>query len=306
MRNEAQYQFLLMVKKLFELYPNVAALMGTLLQEFYTLLALEGTLVDAVHARDYTKPLAEADHRLDKAVSGLSIAINAAKHLPNDEAAKAAERLELCLKAFRGGIGRKAYEEESAAVKILVAELQGRYAPQINLLGLSVWVTEIATAQAAFENIYLLRNAERAAKPQERTVDVRKRIEALYRQIKWRLEAYSTINGESITGTFMCRLNEEISYFNEHSHHYRNPKDINLTTVDSIDDRTLEEGLVITPLPIVKYKGRELIFAYDYNVTYHNNDRPGNASLIIHGKGAWKDKKTVTFNIIAPDAEQEH
>jgi hypothetical protein len=44
--------------------------------------------------------------------------------------------------------------------------------------------------------------------------------------------------------------------------------------------------------------GNLLVFARDYDLTCHNNDRPGNATVTIHGKGAWKGKKTVSFIVI--------
>jgi hypothetical protein len=48
LRNEAHYQFLLLLKKLFETFPSVASIVNALLQQFYPLLTREGALVDAV------------------------------------------------------------------------------------------------------------------------------------------------------------------------------------------------------------------------------------------------------------------
>jgi hypothetical protein len=302
LRNEAHYQFLLLAKKMLETYSSVASIVSTLLQPFYTLLALEGKLVDAVRASEYTSQLSEADQRLDRAIVGLHAAVNAALHHPDPGFVRAAERLEIRLKAFRGEIEKKAYEEESAAVKILVADLQSSYAPQVSTLSLGVWVTEIAAAQADFEQIFLLRNAERASQPQERLKDVRKQIEAAYRQITERIEAYTVMNGTNVTGTFISRLNDEIAYFNEHNHHRRVPKDINQATVASVADQPWE-GKPVTPLPAVTYEGHELVFSVDYELTYHDNSRPGNATLTLHGKGAWKNKKSVSFNIVAKQDE---
>jgi hypothetical protein len=286
------------VKKLFETYPSVANLVTALLQQLYALLTLEGKLVDAVRASEYTKQLEEADHRLDRAVAGLSIAIEAALHHPNPDIVKAAERLTLRMKAFRGGIERKAYEEESAAIKILVADLQSAYASQVSTTGLGAYVTEIAAAQAAFEQIFLLRSAEHIEKPQGNLKDIRKEMNALYHQITERIEAYTVMNGTSVTGVFISKLNDEIAYFNEHNRHHHHPKDISLATVASIPDQ-LWDGRPVTPLPFVTDEnGRELVFARDYDLTYHKNDRPGNASVTLHGKGARKGKKTVSFNII--------
>jgi hypothetical protein len=51
-------------------------------------------------------------------------------------------------------------------------------------------------------------------------------------------------------------------------------------------------------LPKVTYEGKELVFTKDYELSYHDNGRPGTAAVIIHGKGAFKGTKTVSFNII--------
>jgi hypothetical protein len=298
LRNEAHYQFLLLVKKLFESYPSVANLVNTLLPQLYALLALEGQLVDAVRTSEYTKQLKAADKRLDRSIAGLGLAIDAALRYPDTNVVKAAERLKIRIKAFRGNIERRAYEEESAAVKILVAELQSTYAPQISTLGLGVWVTEIAAAQTAFEQIFLLRSAEYVARPQGNLKSLRKEIDAVYRQIMERIYAYTVLNGTSVTGAFIGKLNDEITYFNEHNYHHHHSKDINQATVASIPDQPWD-GQPVTPLPFVTDEnGNELVFARDYDLDYLNNDRPGNASATLHGKGAWKSKKTVSFTII--------
>jgi hypothetical protein len=289
----------LLVKKLFESYPTVANLVTALLSQLYALLAIEGKLVDAVHVSEYTRQLEEIDKRLDRAVAGLGLAIDAALRYPDPNAVKAAERLLIRMKSFRGNIERRAYGEESAAVKILVAELQDAYAPQVSTLGLGAWVTEIATEQAAFEQVFLLRSAEHVARPQGNLKDIRRKIEALYRQIIERIDAYTVLNGTSVTGEFINKLNDEITYFNEHNRHRHHTKDISLATVATIPDQSWD-GQPVTPLPVVTdEEGNLLVFARDYDLTYHKNDRPGNASVTLRGKGAWKGKKTVSFNIVA-------
>jgi hypothetical protein len=296
LRNEAHYQFLLLVKILFETYPNVAGIVSTLLTPFYELLTLEGKLVDAIRSSEYTKQLAEINERLDRALVGFHAAVNAALHHPNPEAVKAAERLKVRLNAFRGEIERKAYEEESAAVKILVADLQGSYAPQVSLLGLEVWVNEIAAEQSLFEQIYLQRSAAHAAQPHDKLKDVRKQIETVYHQIIERIDAYTVMNGDGVTDTFVSLLNDQITYFMDHSHRHAK-KDIDKAFVASIPDQ-IYEGKPVIVMPAATFEGRELIFTVDYELSYHDNKAPGTASVTLHGKGACKGKKTVSFNII--------
>jgi hypothetical protein len=42
----------------------------------------------------------------------------------------------------------------------------------------------------------------------------------------------------------------------------------------------------------------ELIFAKDFLVSYKNNTSVGTADLILHGKGKYRGKKRLTFNIV--------
>ena len=61
-------------------------------------------------------------------------------------------------------------------------------------------------------------------------------------------------------------------------------------------------GKAVTPLPKAHYREEdkptvELVFAKDFSVTYKNNVKVGTAEVTLHGKGAYKGQKTVTFNI---------
>jgi hypothetical protein len=71
--------------------------------------------------------------------------------------------------------------------------------------------------------------------------------------------------------------------------------------VETIDTQKYTEKAV-TPIPRGYYREEgkptvELVFAKDFSVTYKNNKEVGTAELTLHGKGAYKGQKTVTFNI---------
>jgi hypothetical protein len=87
-----------------------------------------------------------------------------------------------------------------------------------------------------------------------------------------------------------------VKYFNEHSH-VKTKKDIETAIVETIPDQTFT-GEQIIVIPQVRYEDRMLVFATDFTVTYSNNIQRGNAELIVHGKGEFKGKKIVTFNIV--------
>jgi hypothetical protein len=74
------------------------------------------------------------------------------------------------------------------------------------------------------------------------------------------------------------------------------------TSVDAIPAQPYT-GKAVTPIPrafIQTADGEriELRFAEDYNVTYRNNIEPGEAKIIIHGKGNYSGSHTSTFHIV--------
>jgi hypothetical protein len=296
LRNEAHYQSLLLTKKSIDGDQLIASIVVQSYPQFNDLLDLEGTLVDMVRASEHTGELAGTDRRIDRDIVGLNSAIHSALHHFNPETVKAAGALEVRMKGFHGEIEKKSYEEESAAVKILVKDLKTTYEEQVALLGLDSWVTEIAAAQDEFERIFLLRNDELAARPREKLADVRKEINAVYRKMVTLIDAYTVLNGESSTEAFVSRLNGEIVYFNEHTHHHAK-KDIGKAAVDTIPDQVYEDKPVVL-LPRVFDEGRELVFSQDFELSYKNNNAVGTADITVHGKGAFKGKKIVSFNIV--------
>jgi broad specificity phosphatase PhoE len=302
LRNEAHYEFLWIFNHLVEEYSAVKTLLAGLLDAFLVLLAKEKRLLDAARTSALTKQIADADHRVDRAVSGLKAVINAARYSLDATVAEAARALYLRLREF-GNIRRKAYEEESAAVQVLLSDLGNAYAQQVSTLGLHEWMMELMEAEAAFTRVYLQRGDETAIRPQERMVDVRRDIEASYHDMVTLIVASSIVNTSGVYEEFIAKLNAQVAYFSEHNHiHAR--KDIsvgNRCVVEAIDAQ-LHTGKAITPIPKVSYreKGKpsvELVFTEHFTVTYRNNKNVGMASVIIRGKGAYKGQKTVTFTI---------
>jgi hypothetical protein len=303
LRNEAHYQFFLLLEKLFTAHPEASGIVVQQLEELNPLVTLEGKLVDAMKASGYTAEIAEADRRVDRDVAGISIAVESALHHFDPLVEEAARHLEIRLKSFRGNIEKKAYEEESAAVKILLADLNGTYAPQVATLNLGAWVTELSAAQEDFERLFLLRNVERAERPQENLKELRRQMDTLYRTIVERIDASAVINAAQTLDAFISELNREVEYFNEHSHrHVR--KDLGAgdhTVIEPIDVQPYT-GHPVTVVPKVHYREEgkpteNLALGKDFDVAYKNNTDVGTAELTIRGKGAYKGTKTVTFNI---------
>jgi hypothetical protein len=298
LRNEAHFKFMLIVQRLLIDHPEVAAiLIMVLMTRFDELLAIESQLVDADKGSPLTDKISEADRRIDRYLVGIFATVNGALHHYDPAVVAAAESIHRRIKTFQGEIEKKSYEEESAAVGILVDDLFSNYDAQLTLLGLSNWVAQLRDAHNEFDELQRLRNRELAERPQQRLVDLRKEIDAVYREIVLQIESYSRINGDATVRQFVLELNLEVDYFNEHNHHHVK-KDINKANVNSIPDQVYNGEPVIV-LPEVFYEGEKLIFAKDYSLTYSKNNAPGTAAVLIHGKGAYKGIKNMGFNIVA-------
>jgi hypothetical protein len=302
LRNEAHYEFLLVTLRLLDSFPEVKALVATLYVAFNSLLELEKRLLDAARVSVYTQKLADLDHRIDRDIAGTKATVNAAQYSLDAAVTEAAHQLQARLKEF-GNIKTKSYEEESAAIEVLLSDFAGAYAPQVALVGLAMWVTDLQAAEAEFAALFAERNTELADRPAERLKDIRKQIDAVYHQIAVCVDANIVVSGEAKCGEFVRQLNEEVKYFNEHSHHHAK-HDLTHAAVDIIGNKPFA-GKPITPIPVVHYtdsKGAipDLVFAKDFSLTYKDNDRVGTAEVVIHGKGAYKGTKAVTFNIVVP------
>lgn len=57
-------------------------------------------------------------------------------------------------------------------------------------------------------------------------------------------------------------------------------------------------GKAITPIPVMYYEGRELVFAVDFSVSYKNNVEVGEATVIMYGKGRFCGTHIRKFNIV--------
>jgi hypothetical protein len=296
LRGEAHYRFLDLFDHLLIEFPAVKTIVALFYGEFADLLAQEKQIVDAQKSSEFTQQIADADHRNDRLITGIRETVSAAQHHFDPAIVAAANVLALRLKAF-GEIQAKSYEEEAAAIGILIGDLQSpEFAAKVALLGLTVWVIELAEAASDFEYLLRQRNVEQAGKPQQRLRDVRRKIEAVYRNMATHINSAAILDTTGAYTGFINRLNAQIVYFNDHNHHPA-PKNIRTANVELIPPQPYT-GKAITPIPVVHLDGVELIFAKDFTLTYKNNEQPGVAEMRITGKGSYAGQKTVTFNIV--------
>jgi hypothetical protein len=303
-RNEAHYEYMTVYNEKLMDHQTVLALVHPFVFDFNSLLDRERKLVDAQKKSPYTAQIVEADKLDDRLVLGIKETISGAMRHYEPEVAEAAIRLNDRLRTF-GKIESKSYEEEAAAISILLADLQSpRYAADVTAVKIDGWIAQLAVAAANFKNLLRLRSDSIAETlPKENLRTIRRQIDAVYHKMTTRINAASTLDDDGVYEPFVRQLNAEIRYFNEHTHIHAK-KDLgesDRTVIKSIETQPYT-GEAVTPIPVAYYHepGKppaKLTFAEDFTITYKNNVKTGMAEVTLHGKGAYKGRKTTVFII---------
>ena len=296
LRNEAHYQFLVVFKDLAVEQGVVVVLPDALWASFDDLLAKERGLVDAARASELTKLIVKADARKDRTVTGMRDVVSSGLHHFNPTIVEAARVLSKRFKEFRRIAGRP-YEESVAGISVLVSDLNGVYAPQVAVLDLQPWVDELEAANIAFQELFVSRNAEITARPNYNLAEIRKRIDVVYRDIVHFVDSALTVNRSAELEAFANLLNPQIDYFNAGIHRVAK-NDLAEAVFDAVPNQLMIDGVPATPMPVVRFDGRKLAFATDYSVRYKNNRKPGTASIVVTGKGAYFGRREIAFNIV--------
>jgi hypothetical protein len=299
LRYEAIYQYLCIYKDLLIAHPEAKAIIDAEFEVFAELLSKELDLLDALHGSELSKRIAEADTIVDRYIVGINSVVDAAVHHFDPLVMEAGKSIAQRLKSF-GYIEKKPYEEESAAVKVLINEFRNEYAEKAALIGLTPWIDKLDDAEADFDALFKLRNTQLAGNESLTVKELNKLIIPVYRRMIERLNAALVLNSTPALVEFANELNKQIDYANEHGDHRATKTDIENVIAKPIEPQ-VETGKPIAYMPelFIEINGKqvELFFSVDYTLTYKNNTKPGIAEMIISGKGKFKGKKIVTFNI---------
>jgi hypothetical protein len=276
---------------------SVQNALGPLAGELNDWFGKETACIEWVHKSALTDAIADASHRIDQTLSGLSAQVKGARYDSNPVVATAAEHLHIMLKHY-GYVTRKTYIQKVGATKAIVMHLNGDLAPDAQSAGLSQWTTKVQTALNDFVSLFEQREVQALNKPEQGFFEVRRGIEDVWRQIVVQVDAGASLNTSPEFAALINRLNPEIEYLNGEFHRVRH--DIAAAEPSPVE-RQPYTGEPCTPVPEVFFvtpKGTvKLVLGKDFNITYKNNVNAGNAECTIHGKGGYRGHKTVSFII---------
>jgi hypothetical protein len=280
---------------------SLKAAIAALMADFDTWMDREDTVMRWIRKSALTEQIAEADRQIDRLLVGIGSIVQAALHSPSEVIMAAANSIHIMLKQY-GNVAHEAYDEEAGDVRAILEQFKGKYAEDVNTVGLTTWVGELSAAFNNFESLLRQRETEQSAKPPYTAQDVRKGIEKVYAQMAEIINANSVVGTSEDFAAFIDLLNPDIERLN--AEFARVLKDLGRgghTVIEPVETQKYTEKPV-TPIPKAYYRedGKptvELVFGKDFSVTYKNNVNVGAAEATIHGKGRYKGTKTVTFNI---------
>jgi hypothetical protein len=280
---------------------TIISALGTWPAQFNALLAEEKKFMEWVDQTVLTKEIREADKQLDRAYTALKQLVRAQTYSPIQASKDAAVRVYAMLRKY-GSLTKRAYADEEGDILAVLEQTQsgGVYYNDIVTMGLSLSVTELQNRFTLFQKLLRDRDQKMLLKPEKTFKKIRDEIEATYYPMIEIIDGGAALNPTSVFATFINDLNPEINRIN--AEFKRTLYDISSCEPEPIQVQTYT-GFPLTPNPRVLYVTphdgtTQLEFGKDYNLTFRNNINVGNAFCNIHGKGAYRGKKTVTFIII--------
>ena len=213
LRNEEHCQFQTDVKGLVDNFTPDTLDIKPLFETYQTQLKNEEEAIDVICKSAITEDLTIADGIRDTTFRGLSNALKAASKHFAPEVKKAAANLQPIFEHY-GNIARKSFDEETAAITNLIADLQNTNATDVATTGIADWVKELQKNNFDFVAIKSKRYNEDASKTQLRMKEVRTAIDITYRSIAERINALMVVNGEANYLNFVNELNKRIENYN--------------------------------------------------------------------------------------------
>ena len=212
LRNHEHVQFHSETKGLIDLIGVDALKIGQLYPNYSSLLASEEAALRIVAGSELTAQIIEADAERDALVRGLKDAVKSG--LNHFVAAKqaAADRIWHTLSSF-GDIPSMPNTEETAAIKLLIADGATTLSADIALLGLGEWFTELATRNSTFEALVTGRDNQKTAQPDLNVRAVRSSLDEAFRSIVERINALAIVQGPVVFAPFIAKINTQIERY---------------------------------------------------------------------------------------------
>jgi hypothetical protein len=164
------------------------------------------TLLEQLRKSFLTDDIKTLDKQRDECIKGLKTIVKGLLKSSVPEKKQAAYKVKTVLDNY-GNITRMNYPAESAAIYNFVQDMEGKYSEDVKTLELTGWIADLKRFNTQFMTLYHERNTEKAGKPGEKLVDVRKETDASYNNLIKAIEVFMLTNPNHGLDDFVRKLN---------------------------------------------------------------------------------------------------
>ena len=211
--NETCFQFLKENRACYQKYNPTLLNIFEFIAEYDQAMTEFDEALEIVRKSAETDRISTADAEFDEAFSALHGYVKVCLKHYNPDIRYAAQNLEPILHHY-GDVGKQSYRQELASAQNLLNTI-GDHADDIALLNLIPWMDALSDKARLLSDLLDIRTDEEAHRPTFRTIDARRKAEALYLKITDRIDAMININGKDFVPGF---FNE----YNAHATEYKN------------------------------------------------------------------------------------
>lgn len=212
LRNEEWFNFYTEFKTTVEEFTPEALNIEELFAVFLILYAGADEALEKIAKSGYTEVMSQLDAVRDGVFRGLADSVKAALNHFDVLKRKAAANLMILFDHY-GNLAAKPYDEQTSGTYNFLQEFRGKYAADVETLGLAEWGDELERSNIEFSNAVAERNKETAGKTELKMVDVRKETDRCYLDILERIESLALINGEESFKPFIKLMNVNITRY---------------------------------------------------------------------------------------------
>jgi hypothetical protein len=206
LRNDAHFQFFTEFRALVERYGAATLKIQPQYQSLVALYNDADTALKKIMKSALTADIHDADKYRDDIWRGMVDANLSALHHYDEAVRKAATKLKIVFDTY-GNLAQKPLDEETSGLYNILKDLDEKYADERTTVGLDGWITELRTANQAFEGLMMNRYDESAARTDLVLKNVRVEIDAVYHAIVERINAAIIIEGATAYTDFVTTLN---------------------------------------------------------------------------------------------------
>jgi hypothetical protein len=211
--NELHFRFHTENGTLYTKYSPELLGIDTFISPFRVKLTDLDTALERIRKSPYTARAVEADRDFDATYSGLHDYAHSCLHHFDPKVRQAAENIIIVFEHY-GNIGRQSYRQELASSSNLIQDLRARES-DMAAMNLGPWIEAHEQAAHSLADLLDGRTGETAQQTELRVRQVRRELDAIYRQITDRIDAMINLHGRHFVPGFVAE-------YNAHATEYKN------------------------------------------------------------------------------------